>query len=306
MSGSSRGSRTLRPTWIWPGRIASPARYAGFAWQARSNAASSTGLGRRDLRAGRDHRAEAAPRPPPPSGTSAGHRVRPRTVDGGRDRGTAARSELDISERAVVRSPRVFVADGDLAPGRVHPDDGAVRDVAGQQRAPDAGLYVARDEAAQRAGAVDGIEALLGDEPPGLLGELQRLRPGGQPLPQAVEHEVHDALDLRLGERLEQHDVVQAVEELRAEIAAQGTHHPVAGVGLDLPFGGHAVQEVLRADIGGHDYDRVAEVDGTALGVGEPPVVEDLQQRVEDVRVRLLHLIEEHHRVRPAPDRLGQ
>jgi hypothetical protein len=40
--------------------------------------------------------------------------------------------------------------------------------------------------------------------------------------------------------------------------------------------------------------------------VGEPAVVEDLQQDVEHVGVRLLDLVEEHHRVGLAPHRLGQ
>jgi hypothetical protein len=72
-------------------------------------------------------------------------------------------------------SPGVLVADGDLALGRVYPDDGALLDVAGQQRAPDAGLHVARDEAAKRRSPLHGIESLLRDEPPGVLGEFQRL-----------------------------------------------------------------------------------------------------------------------------------
>ncbi len=42
------------------------------------------------------------------------------------------------------------------------------------------------------------------------------------------------------------------------------------------------------------------------MPVGEPPVVEHLQERVEDVRVRLLDLVEQHHRVGLAPHRLGQ
>ena len=48
------------------------------------------------------------------------------------------------------------------------------------------------------------------------------------------------------------------------------------------------------------------EVDRPALGVGEPAVVEHLQQGVEHVRVGLLDLVEQHHRVRPAAHRLGQ
>jgi hypothetical protein len=63
---------------------------------------------------------------------------------------------------------------------------------------------------------------------------------------------------------------------------------------------------VLGADVGGHDHDRVAEVDGTSLRVGQAPVVEQLQQCVEHVRVGLLHLVEQHHAVRLAAYRLGQ
>ena len=40
--------------------------------------------------------------------------------------------------------------------------------------------------------------------------------------------------------------------------------------------------------------------------VGQAAVVEELEQDVEDVGVGLLDLVEEHHLVRPAADRLGQ
>ena len=50
---------------------------------------------------------------------------------------------------------------------------------------------------------------------------------------------------------------------------------------------------ILGAEIGGHDDQRVAEIDRAALPVGQAAVVEHLQQHVEDVRVRLLDLVEE-------------
>ena len=62
----------------------------------------------------------------------------------------------------------------------------------------------------------------------------------------------------------------------------------------------------VGADVRGHDQDRVGEVDRAALAVGEPAVVHDLQQHVEDVRVRLLDLVEQDDRVGPAAHRLGQ
>jgi hypothetical protein len=72
-------------------------------------------------------------------------------------------------------------------------------------------------------------------------------------------------------------------------------------LGLDLvPVRFSApLEDVLTPDVRGHDDDHVPEVDGPPLRVGEPSVVEDLQQHVEHLRVRLLDLVEEDHRVRP-------
>ena len=67
----------------------------------------------------------------------------------------------------------------------------------------------------------------------------------------------------------------------------------------------HVGQDVA-AHVRRHDDHRVAEVDRAALPVRQSPVIQQLQQRVEHVRVRLLDLVEQHHRVRPPPHRLGQ
>ena len=66
------------------------------------------------------------------------------------------------------------------------------------------------------------------------------------------------------------------------------------------------VRTMLAAQVAGHDDDRVLEVDGPALGVGQPAVVEQLEQDVEHLRVGLLDLVEQDHGVGPAADRLGQ
>ena len=52
-----------------------------------------------------------------------------------------------------------------------------------------------------------------------------------------------------------------------------------------------------RPDVRGHDDDRVLEVHPVAEAVGQMAVFEHLQQDVEDVRVRLLDLVEQHDRV---------
>ena len=48
------------------------------------------------------------------------------------------------------------------------------------------------------------------------------------------------------------------------------------------------------------------EVDGVPLPVGQPAIVEHLQQRIPDVGVSLLDLVEENHAVGPPANRLGQ
>ena len=64
--------------------------------------------------------------------------------------------------------------------------------------------------------------------------------------------------------------------------------------------------QIFGAEIGGHDDQRVAEIDGAALAVGQAAVVEHLQQHVEHVRMRLLDLVEQHDLIGPPPHRLGE
>ena len=82
---------------------------------------------------------------------------------------------------------------------------------------------------------------------------------------------------------------------------------PAALVVRDRPEAeGRVGLELLRAEVRGHDDDRVPEVDPATLGVRQLPVLEDLEQDVEHLGVGLLDLVEEHDRVALAPDRLGQ
>ena len=70
------------------------------------------------------------------------------------------------------------------------------------------------------------------------------------------------------------------------------------------PIGGLARSDGAR--VGRHDQDDVAEVDRLAVVVGELAVVHDLQKDVEQVRMRLLDLVEQQHAVRMLVDAVGQ
>ena len=62
----------------------------------------------------------------------------------------------------------------------------------------------------------------------------------------------------------------------------------------------------VRADVGGHDDDRVAEVDLVALGIREMAFFHDLQQHVVRFRMGLLDFVKDDDRVRAAADGFGQ
>ncbi len=103
-------------------------------------------------------------------------------------------------------------------------------------------------------------------------------------------------------EGVEHDHVIQPVQELRLERGIDHVHDRLVPCGqIHL-----LVDQELAAQVGGQDQDRVAEVHGASLPVGQPPVIEHLQQDVEHFRVRLLDLVEQDHRVGPAAHRFGK
>src|SRR5690606_9837829 len=107
-------------------------------------------------------------------------------------------------------------------------------------------------------------------------------------------------------------DVVDTVEELGLEVPLElfidlALHPLVAGLRVALDLEAHrAAGDRGGPEVRGHDDDRVLEVHDPTLTVGEATLFEDLQQRVEDVGVGLLDLIEENDRERLAAHLLGE
>ena len=62
----------------------------------------------------------------------------------------------------------------------------------------------------------------------------------------------------------------------------------------------------LGADVRGHDHNGVAEVHAPPSGVGQVPVVHDLEQYAPHVLMSLLDLVEQHDRPRLAPHLLSE
>ena len=62
----------------------------------------------------------------------------------------------------------------------------------------------------------------------------------------------------------------------------------------------------FSTEIGRHDDQRVAEINRTALAVGETSVIKHLQQHVKHIRVRFFDFVEQDHLIGPAPNSFRQ
>ena len=62
-----------------------------------------------------------------------------------------------------------------------------------------------------------------------------------------------------------------------------------------------ALQQIGGTDVGRHDQNGILEVHRSALGIGDPSIIQHLQQHVEHVRMRFLDLIKQDNGVRFSP-----
>ncbi len=114
--------------------------------------------------------------------------------------------------------------------------------------------------------------------------------------PQLVEMLIHDALDFGRSEGIEIDDGIEPIPELGRERPLQrAARRPAPSV---LAESHSSIRQVTRPRIGGHDEDHVAEVRLAPMRVGQRGVIHHLQQDSVHVRVCLLDLIEQQHRVR--------
>src|SRR5580700_6663066 len=169
------------------------------------------------------------------------------------------------------------------------------------------------DRTAQRPGPEDRVVAAHGEQGLGGRPQFQAHVPVLEPLVHLGDHQVHDLDDLVLGELVEDDHVVHPVEELGTEVVLEflrdlGLHPVVGAATVTLPGEAHpeALRDVPGAQVCRHDDHGVLEVHRPALGVGQPPVLQDLEQGVEDVRVRLLDLVEQDDGERLPAHLLGE
>src|SRR5690606_6535763 len=204
-------------------------------------------------------------------------------------------------------------AEGETPVLSVDRDPAALPERAVQEQPGQLVVDLPLDGAAQRPGPVLRLVAAPGQPVHGRLGELHADALALEPATRRLQQQVGDQAQFLRDELAEHHHLVDPVEELGPEVLPQRPQDlfaPRLLVGLRAarrePERRAPPGDRLRAEVAGHHDDRVGDVHGPALRVGQPAVVEDLQQDVEDVRVGLLHLVEQQQRVRVPPHHLGQ
>ncbi len=126
------------------------------------------------------------------------------------------------------------------------------------------------------------------------------------------DQQIDNAEQFLITQRVEQNNLVQPVQEFRIEDAFHLAEHQFIEA-LRRPFfrgglesHGGAFLEMPRAEVRGHDQNRVPEIHGIAEAVGELAVFKYLEQNIVDVGVSLLDFVEQDHRVRRAANALCQ
>ena len=158
-----------------------------------------------------------------------------------------------------------------------------------------------REETPQRTCAKVGIKALLRE----CLQCIIRPRECDVHLTlkafaERLQHDCRDALDVLLCESLKDDGIVDAVQELGAEVLLEQDLHRRRCLRIVL------AEDLMRAEIARHDDDGVLKVHYTSLAVRQASVVEDLKQHVEHVAMRLFDLIEQNDAVRTTAHCLGE
>ena len=160
------------------------------------------------------------------------------------------------------------------------------------------------DHPLQGACPIGRIIALVGQPFDRILTQLQGDSPVGKKGFKAPDLDRDNARHVRALEAVEQDHLINAVEKFRTEIRPNHCHDLLTHR-ADI-FILTQIHQIFRTQVRRHDDQRVAEVDGTALPIGQTAIIKHLQQYVEDIGMRLFDLVEEHDLVGPAPNRLGQ
>ena len=167
------------------------------------------------------------------------------------------------------------------------------------------------DASSQRPGPVVEIPALVDQELASLVVQYEFQATVGKPFVDLGQFEIDDLLKVFAGELSEDDDFIEPTQELRLEEPLDLLRQPflhllVAGVFVLLTEPERFGEDRAGSGIGRHDQHDILEVDFPAKAVRQMPFFHDLQQHVVDIEVSLFDFVQQHDRIRSAPNLLGQ
>src|SRR3990167_7512678 len=124
----------------------------------------------------------------------------------------------------------------------------------------------------------------------------------------------HYCLDRIRRKDIEQHYLIETIEEFRAKEFLERTHNflfdlfilvVLASVRFASETETRHLINVFRSNVGRHNNNGIFEVNRSALGVSQASVVQNLKQNIKYFRVRLLNLVEQNYGRRAMPHEFG-
>src|SRR5262249_52587267 len=153
----------------------------------------------------------------------------------------------------------------------------------------------------QRTGAIHRIEAFPRNQSLNGVGQFKLKILLSKSATHPGKLNIDDRSQFFLGQAVEDNDLVDAIQEFRAEMVPQCFHN--APVALFLITG---IEDELAPDVACHDDDGVLEIHCPPLSVGDAAIIQNLQQNIEYVGMSLFNLIEKNDAVGPATNRLAE
>ena len=127
-----------------------------------------------------------------------------------------------------------------------------------------------------------------------------------QRLLELAQHQGGNLDKVLLGQLVEDNNLIHSAQKFRAQELGEGLHHTLTRNVRRGLVEAQRSGPLLAAAVGGHDDDGAFKGNHSALRVGDFALIQNLQQDVHNVRVRLFNLVKEHHRVRSAANLFGQ
>src|SRR2546425_1019299 len=185
-----------------------------------------------------------------------------------------------------------------------------------QQRVSQGIIDVGLDGAAQRASTILLIEPFTQQQVPYLVADHQLDSLLAQARANLSQQQINNQVEFCPTQSMEDHDLVDTVDELGPEHTLQPLHclradHLMLLIASILSLrrqeaDAHRSFHIGATSVTGHDDHGILEVYRTALTIGQTPIIHDLQQSVEYLWMCLLDLVHQDHAIGTTSYLLGQ